>query len=131
MALIKGMHHVALKCEGPEEFEKTVEFYRDVLGLAVERAWGEGSGSGIMFRAGESLIEIFANAPERLSQGAVRHFALGTDDADGCAEAARRAGYKVTVEPKEIAIPSEPPFRARIAFCVGPVGEEIEFFQEH
>lgn len=31
--MIKGIHHVALKCCGNEEFEKVVGFYRDVLGL--------------------------------------------------------------------------------------------------
>ncbi|MEI3049677.1 MAG: hypothetical protein ACLTEU_10860 [Roseburia inulinivorans] len=25
---------------------------------------------------------------------------------------------------------SNPPFPIRVAFCIGPVGEEIEFFQE-
>ena len=38
--------------------------------------------------------------------------------------------FIVTVEPKDICIPSNPPYPARIGFCIGPVGEEIEFFQE-
>ncbi|MEI3279584.1 MAG: hypothetical protein V8R46_01660 [Eubacterium ramulus] len=33
MSLIKGIHHVALKCCGKEEFEKTKQFYGEVLGL--------------------------------------------------------------------------------------------------
>ena len=38
--------------------------------------------------------------------------------------------YPITVEPKDIVIPSQPEFPVRVAFCNGPVGEEIEFFQE-
>ena len=40
------------------------------------------------------------------------------------------AGYEVFLGPKELLIPSEPPLSARIAFCRGPLGEEIEFFRE-
>ena len=31
---------------------------------------------------------------------------------------------------RDIVIASEPPFPAKIAFCRGPLPEEIEFFQE-
>lgn len=102
--LIKGIHHIALKCQGAEAFEKTVEFYRDVLGLEVARTWGEGETSGIMFETGSGLLEIFANAPDTLPQGTIRHFALATDDVDACIETVRKAGYQVTTEPKDICI---------------------------
>lgn len=126
--LIQGIHHIALKCQGVEAFEKTVGFYRDVLGLEVARTWGEGETSGIMFDTGSGLLEIFANAPDTLPQGTIRHFALATNDVDGCIEVVRAAGYQVTIEPKDIVIGSVPPYPARIGFCIGPVGEEIEFF---
>ena len=45
-------------------------------------------------------------------------------------EKLKAAGYEVFVEPKDIVIPSEPEYKARIAFGRGPLGEEIEFFQE-
>lgn len=128
--LISGIHHVALKCAGEAEFNKTIAFYRDVLGLKIQRRWGEGNNSGIMFATGGGLIEIFANAQSDLSQGAVRHFALCTSDVDACAKAVHEAGYDVFVEPKNIVIASTPEFPARIAFCTGPVGEQIEFFEE-
>lgn len=128
--LIKGVHHIALKCHGVEEFEKTIGFYRDVLGMEVIRSWGEGAGSGMMLSTGNSLMEIFANAENDLPQGAIRHFALATDDVDACVEAIKKAGYEVFIEPKNIEIPSDPVFPAKIAFCIGPVGEEIELFCE-
>lgn len=55
---------------------------------------------------------------------------MKTDDVDGCVKAVREAGYPITVEPKDIVIPSQPEFPVRVAFCNGPTGEEIEFFQE-
>ncbi len=127
-AEITGIHHVALKCCGIAEFERTVYFYRDLLGLCEVRRWGEGENSAVMLDTGEGLLEIFANGAERLGMGALRHIALATPDTDACIEAVRAAGYRVISEPVDICIPSVPPYPARIAFCEGPVGEEVEFF---
>jgi glyoxylase I family protein len=129
MSLIKGIHHIALKCCGAAEFEKTTAFYREVLGLPVARTWGEGTAAGMMLDTGSGIIEIFADGEGRLPQGAVRHFALLTDDVDACVEAVRKAGYPITDEPHDCTVPSNPPYELRIAFCIGPVGEEIEFFK--
>lgn len=128
-SLICGIHHVALKCDGTAEFEKTLHFYQDILGLEPLRSWGEGENAGAMLSTGDGLLEIFASG-RKLPQGAIRHFALRTERVDDCVAAVRAAGYPITVEPKDIVIASNPPFPARIAFCTGPVGEEIEFFQE-
>ncbi len=128
-SLICGIHHVALKCDGTAEFEKTLHFYQNVLGLEPVRSWGEGENAGAMLSTGDGLLEIFASG-KKLPQGAIRHFALQTERVDDCIAAVRAAGYPITVEPKDIVIASNPPFPARIAFCTGPVGEQIEFFQE-
>lgn len=125
---VTGIHHIALKCCGVEEFEKTVHFYRDILGLPVARTWGVGAQAAVMLDTGAGLFEIFANGTDRLSAGALRHIALDVVDTDACIEAVRAAGYTVTEEPHDICIPSNPPYPARIAFCIGPVGEEVEFF---
>lgn len=130
MRLIKGIHHAALKCQGQEELQRTVAFYRDVLGLTVRRTWGRDQEAGVMLDTGSGLLEIFANGTNRPGQGAVRHLALATDDVDGCVAAVKAAGMEVFVEPKDIVIPAEPPYPARIAFFYGPVGEQIELFQE-
>ena len=127
--MISGIHHVALKCNGTAEFEKTLVFYQNILGLELVRSWGEGEKAGAMLSTGDGLLEVFASG-EPLPQGTIRHFALRTERVDDCVAAVRSAGYPITVEPKNIVIAADPPFPARIAFCVGPVGEEIEFFQE-
>ncbi len=127
--LIEGIHHVCIKCSS-KELDKIKHFYGEVLKLPVKRSWGEGEKAGLMFDTGAGLIEVFASAKEHLPQGAVQHFALATKDVDACIEAVRATGYEITVEPKDVEIASEPPFPIRVAFAIGPVGEEIEFFCE-
>ena len=126
---INGVHHIALKAKGLENFRELVNFYHGILGLPIVREWGEGEGIGMMLDTGAGLLEIFANAPDRLGSGALRHLAFDVENTDVCLEAVRAAGYTVTMEPTDIVIASDPPYPARIAFCIGPVGEEVEFFQ--
>ncbi len=127
---ITGVHHIALKAKGKAAFEKTIHFYHDILGLPIVRTWGSEDEPAAMLSTGDGMLEIFANAPDELSEGALRHLAFAVEDTDACIEAVRAAGYTVTMEPNDIAIPSTPPLPARIAFCIGPVGEEVEFFEE-
>lgn len=124
--MIKGIHHVSMKCSNQEEYEKTIHFYKDILGLQVKRSWN----AGIMLDTGAGLIEIFNDGEEKLDKGVIRHFAFAVDDADQCIDVVRKAGYEVFVEPKDVVIASVPPLPARVAFCYGPLGEEIEFFAE-
>ncbi len=127
--IIKGIHHIALKCPGIESYNKTVGFYCDILGLPIKRSWGDGLLSGIMLDTGAGMLEIFANGEGLPEESLVRHFAFDVEDPDACIEAVRTAGYEVTMEPDDIIIESNPPYPARIAFCKGPLGEEIEFFK--
>ena len=127
---ITGVHHIALKACGIDAFNKTVKFYRDILGMKEVRTWGEGENSGIMIDSGAGMLEIFANGKDMPGMGALRHLAFAVENVDACAEAVRKEGYTITIEPKDIVIASNPPYPARIAFCIGPVGEEVEFFEE-
>ena len=126
MALIKGVHHVCMKCCTPEQFDEVQKFYGSVLGLTEVRRWA----AGVMYDLGGSLLEVFSNGAEALPQGVWQHIALATDDVDACVKAVSDAGYAITMEARDIVIGSEPPLPARIAFCIGPMGEEIEFFCE-
>lgn len=126
---ITGIHHVALKACGTEDFKKAVAFYHELLGMPIARTWGDEENPAAMVDTGAGLLELFANGTEYPSQGAIRHFALEVADTDACIEAVRAAGYPIIKEPADIVIDSVPPYPARIAFCLGPVGEEIEFFQ--
>ena len=125
---ITGIHHIALKACGVEDFARLVEFYTEILGLHIVRTWGEGENTAMMIDTGAGLLEVFANGEDYPGQGALRHLAFEVEDTDACIEAVRAAGYEVTMEPTDIVIASEIPYPARIGFCIGPVGEEVEFF---
>lgn len=125
---ITGIHHIALKAKGSKNYGKMLEFYHEILGLPIVRSWGEGENLGAMLDTGAGLLEIFSNAPDILSEGALRHIAFAVESVDDCVEAVRKAGYEITMEPRDIVIASNPPYPARIAFCNGPVGESVEFF---
>ena len=56
--------------------------------------------------------------------------AFATDDVESIVSDVKAAGYEVFIEPKDIVIGSDPEFHARMAFCYGPLGEQIEFFKE-
>ena len=126
---IQGIHHLAIKYDGYAQFEKALHFYCDLLGMAVTHKWGSGDGSAAMVNTGSGRLELFANG-NGLENGKIAHVALATQDVDGCIDIVRKAGYPVTIEPKDIVIASQPPYPARVAFCQGPGGEEVEFFQE-
>lgn len=124
--MIKGIHHVSMKCASPQDFAKAKDFYLNILGLKEERHWS----TGIMINTGNGLIEIFSNGEGERVKGAVRHFALAADEIDELCSRIRNAGYEVFIEPNDIVIESDPPYHARMAFCRGPLSEEIELFQE-
>ena len=124
--MIFGLHHISLKCGTPEEFEKAKEFYLDTLGFKKVREWPE----GIMISFGNGMLEIFSNGSGIKTKGALRHIAFATDNVDEITDKVKKAGYEVFIEPKDIVIKSEPEFCARMAFCFGPLGEQIEFFCE-
>ncbi len=124
--MITGLHHISLKCGTPEEFEKAKEFYLNLLGFVKVREWPE----GIMIDFGNGMLEIFSNGSGIKTKGALRHMAFATDNVDEIVDRVKKAGYEVFVEPNDIVIKSEPEYPARMAFCFGPLGEEIEFFQE-
>ena len=123
--MITGLHHVSMKCGNAEAFRRAKAFYCEILGLPVWREWPE----GILIDTGSGLIEIFNNGDGELRQGAIRHFALADTDVDATTEKLRQAGYEILTGPRDISIKPEPGYPARIAFCVGPLGEQIELFQ--
>ena len=116
--LVKGIHHISINCDGTEQFQKVKEFYIDLLGMKVVSEQAE----CLMIDIGNALLEVFPTGGTH-TLGAIRHFALAVTDTAACVEAVRAAGYSIKMETTQIGYP------AIIAFCIGPVGEEIEFFQ--
>ena len=83
-----------------------------------------------MIDTGNGLLEIFTNADGTHCLGAIRHMALLTDDVDEIAAKVKAAGYDLFIEPNDRDIPSDPVYPIRMAFCYGPLGEQVEFYME-
>ncbi len=124
--MVTGIHHYSMKCNSQEELDKVKDFYLRLLGFKLKREWN----GGIMIDAGNALIEVFCNGEGIKDKGAIRHIAFAADDVDEIVDAVKKAGYEVFIEPNDILIPSNPECRARMAFCYGPLGEQVEFFCE-
>ncbi|MBR0461191.1 MAG: VOC family protein [Erysipelotrichaceae bacterium] len=124
--MITGIHHISMKCASAEEYEKAMHFYLEILGLKVKREWAD----GVMIDTGNALLEIFNSGGDVKAKGIIAHMAFACDDVDDMVKRLTQEGYEVFMGPKDIEIPSDPPYPARIAFCNGPLGEEIEFFNE-
>ena len=124
--MIKGIHHISMKCETAEDVSKVREFYIELLGLKIIREWAE----GMMIDTGNGLLEIFTNAEGTHCLGAIRHMALLTDDVDEIAAKVKAAGYDLFIEPNDRDIPSDPVYPISMAFCYGPLGEQVEFYME-
>ena len=115
-----------MKCGTPEELANVRKFYLDVLGLKICREWPD----GMMIDTGNGLLEIFTNADGTHCLGAIRHLALLTDDVDEIVAKVKAAGFEVFIEPNDKVIASNPPYPIRMAFCYGPLGEQVEFYME-
>ena len=123
-----GIHHVAIKVA---EFDEAVRFYTEGLGFGVATSWGAGDSRAVLLDTGNgNYLEIFAGGrpAAEAAGGLIVHVALRSSDVDDSIARARAAGAKVTLEPKDVDIPSEPPLPVRIAFCKAPCGETLEFF---
>jgi glyoxylase I family protein len=125
---VKGFHHVAIRVQ---DFDATVRFYREGLGLKERLAWGEGIKRAMMLDTGSGdCIEVFANGSEAPGEGRIVHISLRTDDCEAALKRAEAAGATVTMQAKNVEIPAKTgPAPVRIGFCKAPGGEIIEFFE--
>lgn len=112
--------------------DASIKFYAEGLGLKLSYAWGPEGRQTVLLDTGDgNYLEISAGESDEFSPtGLIRHLAFRTDDCDKAIGAARAAGTEVTVEPRDVDLPSKSPMPIRIAFCTGPDDESIEFFQD-
>ena len=139
MSICKGLHHVAMAVQDRAVYERTVAFYRDVVGLSLVRQWGNPPRHITMLDFGNGILEIVFGA-EGSGTGVFPHMALAVnrpEDVDGLLERClahgctleRPAGDVEAVE-DGVEAPAAA-FRLRNAFCIGPAGERLEFFYEY
>ena len=67
---------------------------------------------------------------KQTGDGCIRHFAFETDHVDELVERVRNVGYKVSVEPKDVDMKTNPVSPIRVAFVERPLHESIELFCE-
>lgn len=131
--LFRGIHHVALRVR---DFERSLTFYRDTLGLRLRTIWGEAPARAAMLdTGGGGILELFEQPDRELSrsEGALLHFALHVASLDKAIAAARAAGLDVVEEPRSmnLAAPAgRAPHPMRVAYFRGPDGELVELFEE-
>ena len=127
-----GTHHIAIQAR---DLDESLTLYRDVLGMQVVAEFGSPERKILLLDTGDgSHIELFAPTDETPAPGSaapndpVTHFALATTDTRAATEIVRKAGYTITVEPKDMDLGA---FQVTLSFFLGPNGESIEFFQPH
>lgn len=110
------------------DLEKTVSFYKDVLGLAETRRSTSGRGSQLVFLkapGSEEEIEIckFDQSGPVIVGPDLTHLAFEVDDIDAFARHAAAKGYPLSDGPHRASNGSA------IAFVDAPDGYEIELIQ--
>jgi glyoxylase I family protein len=123
-----GFHHASMRVR---DLEKSLKFYKEGLGFVERVSWGKAPQRTVLLDTGDgNYFEISQGDPEQAQEhGIFQHIALRSDDCKTAIEAARSAGAEVTLETKDVNLPSDPPLQVRIAFFKGPDGEVIELFQ--
>ena len=122
-----GLHHVAIRVP---EFEKSIRFYSEVLGCVEKIRWGDSPTRIVLLDTGNgSYVELFEEVGrEPAKDDAMWHIAFRVNDTDAALERCRAAGCEVTVEPKTLSNLGGKGVDVRLAFCKGPSGELLEFF---
>lgn len=121
-----GFHHVFMQVS---DLERSIKFYTEGLGFVEKVSWGQGSGRMVLLDTGDGNYFELSQGNPKPEGGLFQHVALRADDCDSAIESARAAGAEVTIEPRDVNLPTDPPIKIRIAFFKGPDGEVIELFQ--
>ncbi len=122
--MVKKLLHTRYRVH---DLEKTVSFYRDVLGLEEVRRHTSGRGSQLVFlKAPGSTVEIELckfdqSGPVQVGPD-LTHLAFEVDDLDKFAKHAAAKGYPLSDGP-------HPSGGGRIAFVDAPEGYEIELIE--
>ncbi len=124
--MIKRLLHTRYRVN---DLEKTVSFYRDVLGLKEISRHQSSRGSTLVFfqaPAGEEQIEIchYPGSGPVTVQPDLTHLAFEVDDIEAFARMAEAKGYPLSDGPSTTSSGS------RIAFIDGPEGYEFELIQK-
>jgi catechol 2,3-dioxygenase-like lactoylglutathione lyase family enzyme len=113
-----------------EDYEDTLRFYRDVLGLPVIESWEDGGRSGAILDAGRATLEVLSRSQTELvddieaggqPSGTVR-FALEVEDSVAAAERLESGGAE------RIGGPVVTPWQHRNVRLRAPDGMQLTLF---
>ena len=131
---ICGVHHVALHTS---DLEKSIKFYTEGLGFKLESTWRNGDNTKTLAMVdigGGNKLELFSDCTGRTTYptdaGTFVHLAFRVADTKAAFERALKYGAVEHILPKEMTMPSDPPYPVALSFVKGPDGELLEFFQE-
>jgi lactoylglutathione lyase len=122
--MVKKLLHTRYRVS---DLEKTISFYKDVLGLEEVRRQTSGRGSQLVFlKAPDSDVEIeickFDESGPIVVGPDLTHLAFEVDDLDDFAKKAAVKGYPLSDGPHSTG-------GGRIAFIDAPEGYEIELIE--
>jgi lactoylglutathione lyase len=125
MGKVKKLLHTRYRVN---DLEKTVKFYRDVLGLTEESRHKSPRGSELVFMKApesEELIELcyFPSSGPVQVQPDLTHLAFEVDDLEAFARELEKKGVKLSDGPTKSSTGSV------LAFVDAPEGYEIELIQ--
>ena len=101
----------------PVELERSLAFYRDTLGLAIYREFGEGSHRGVVFFTGNGHLEVSGRSPGSAPQNI--QLWLQVRDVDGAHDELADRGVTI------LRPPVTEPWGLREMWIADPDGVEI------
>ena len=107
------------------DLERSVSFYRDLLGLREQTRFNFGQERLVFLCAGGGWVELIEDGAAPPPTGVVDHVALRVDDLDALVARLRSASVHF-LDDAPVVVPE---LSARIQFCVGPDGERIELIE--
>lgn len=123
--------HMAHVCIGVGDLDKSVAFYRDILGMneTARRTLPNGTTLVMMNSGGKTEIELIYRSRQQggtpsASQVGLRHIAYFVDDIDAMVAALKQKGVEFYREPGPKGT------GLRVAFFRDPDGADIELMQE-
>ena len=130
--MLLGFDHVGITCSN---LEKSVGFYRDLLGFSEFFRARNSAGTEIVFLdAGGGMLELFEpNHPvetpamdDSMHHAGFRHISLRVDNVDETYKRLCDAGVEFRSPPK---LPNISPTAVKLAFCKDPDGIVVELME--
>ena len=141
MGIVKTLHHINLR-PSREDYDKTIKFYCEDLGMKTVNSWQKDRGEFISRNCYIDtgcgvLMEVCETAVENKKAGPIQHFALAVDDCNAVMTQLKEKGYVVANSKGQasetltidVAV-GDPVIKCRTGFVLSPSGELVEFVQD-